>query len=540
FLTVLLETCHCQYREGENKPNSVRILTEEEGKEFPFPSLTVEKATQISPKIDYQRQHIQLFWLNLTQKKEQEIYHLVQQVNKLINYLPQLFSIFEHDTRRLRFKLSFAELERDCYLENCRELLSRTQQKESILETENQNLQQLANQQEQLINQLESEKSEEKLIFTNQVDELEEKKEEIKRLQAEIKVRELEKELELTQTQRDCHWNALAKAQEWRERQLNQLAAQDHETLANFYREAKRQISELQDLISQKNNSLTTLTNKKQKATQKIKELVQEKTQLSQEFAAESESLRDELETALIDKKKAIAEKDQTINQQQQTITKKTAYINKQQQQITNLKKSKTELQATQTILAKILVEINSDLDNENCCAKGDYEEIKQENQKKEQKIGELEQEIRELKNKPPVIITKTETSSPKKSTEEKPNQPTEIGESLAIIKAADLKMFHRLGITLSPKLSQQIQQADNYQAVVNFRQQIIQEYLGQKDNQLQTISQEKTSLINWQKNERTIFIISLMVGLLATVFLTGKLKKAQKINKISPGTPKH
>ncbi|CAG8661182.1 417_t:CDS:2, partial [Ambispora leptoticha] len=167
--------------------------------------------------------------------------------------------------------------------------------------------------------------------------------------------------------------------------------------------QAKRQSSELWDLINQKDSSLNKLTNKKKQATQKIRGLVQE--QKNQEGKHEEH--------------------------------------------------------------------ICLPVDN------GELTRLRQENQKKEQKIGELEQVIEELRDKPPIQTidqpTQTETK-PEPSNSERETLLIEINQQKATIQ----------------QLQTQLQQAQEPQTIIKEIPKI----------DLTTIQQLQTKL---RKKEQTI-----------------------------------
>ncbi|CAG8513624.1 9185_t:CDS:2, partial [Ambispora leptoticha] len=142
----------------------------------------------------------------------------------------------------------------------------------------------------------------------------------------------------------------------------------------------------------------------------------------------------------------------------------------------------------------------------DNACSHTDYQEIKEQKENYQKQTENREKEIirqfitglqlTDLDENVPVekVIEKVRQLLAKPDNDDT-NAP--LGESLDSIKSKDLKMFQDLGLAVPAALKQQTEQASDYHKIVDLRQQILQEYLVQKDHQLQTVNQAKTSLIN-------------------------------------------
>ncbi|WP_245939640.1 hypothetical protein [endosymbiont GvMRE of Glomus versiforme] len=209
-------------------------------------------------------------------------------------------------------------------------------------------------------------------------------------------------------------------------------------------------------------------------------------------------------------------------------------------------------------------------------CLHHDYQEIKQKNQELKIIVSSLEKDIhnketqiiqklitdlelinldenanveqvietiRELINKPPTtnieykgnweneleIANQTITKLEKELKEEQ----TPFGEDLQVIKNLELTSLTELFGQVNNYYQEQIQQAANYQQVVNARQAFIQEKLSQKQNTLSVVNQPKQELIPSPKNEDIILKVALIGSLITIGGLIVRMQNVKRNKQI-------
>ena len=99
-----------------------------------------------------------------------------------------------------------------------------------------------------------------------------------------------------------------------------------------------------------------------------------------------------------------------------------------------------------------------------------------------------------------------------------RPNSPSKVsetpfGEDLAVIREIDLVMLRNILSPLTKSEIQLIEQAVNYRELANARQGILTNYLKKGQEQLRTSKQENKQLIGYQREERIIWLILLVIS---------------------------
>ncbi|WP_147410720.1 hypothetical protein [endosymbiont GvMRE of Glomus versiforme] len=157
--------------------------------------------------------------------------------------------------------------------------------------------------------------------------------------------------------------------------------------------------------------------------------------------------------------------------------------------------------------------------------------------------VEQVIETIRHLINKPPLtnieykgnweneleIANQTITKLEKELKEEQ----TPFGEDLQVIKNLELTSLTELFVQVNNYYQEQIQQAANYQQVVNARQAFIQEQLSQKQNTLSVVNQPKQELIQSPKNEDIILKVALIGSLITIGGLIVRMQNVKRNKQI-------
>ncbi|CFW92739.1 protein of unknown function [endosymbiont DhMRE of Dentiscutata heterogama] len=151
----------------------------------------------------------------------------------------------------------------------------------------------------------------------------------------------------------------------------------------------------------------------------------------------------------------------------------------------------------------------------------------------KDQIIQEQARKIRELENKPPVVVVETKTQTIEKIKEVEKEKivekPITTGESLAEIIAINLTTLEKdLNIELASELKEQISQVGNYQQLSQLRNQAI------KSLQVELRKDPVYDLFSAEKSEELSNIVRNIFQSRNTSFFTWKRKEEEEAEKVS------
>lgn len=144
-------------------------------------------------------------------------------------------------------------------------------------------------------------------------------------------------------------------------------------------------------------------------------------------------------------------------------------------QLLKELRKEKYDHQKTQQEKNNYYSQLNE--------AKTENDNLKNKLIAKKRIIQKQVQKIRELENKPPLTVTKTQIVEKEKIEQAEKEKLVPFGENLTKIIQIDLYGLEKeLKIELSPEIRQQIEKANSYQELSWLRNREIKKYLKQKE----------------------------------------------------------